>query len=406
MSEKAGFAAFHFRDFRFHCAGRFFLGIGLNVQSVAIGWYVYSITGSALALGFAGLAAFLPAIAFVPITGHVADTHNRRTIVALSFALCACSSAGLLTIVLLHVTQLAPIYACIVLTGTGRAFSNPAMQALTPNLVPPEHFANAVTWFSSAWSAANISGPAIGGFIYILGPRFAFATSCAVFAAAAVCMALIRYAPRTGAVRERIRLSTITAGLTFIRSRQEIFGAISLDLVAVLFGGATALLPIVADQVLASGPWALGLLRASPAIGAIGMGAWLAHHPIRSRAGSKMLISVALYGVALIGFGLSHWLALSMALLAVSGAADQISVVVRHTMVQSDTPDDMRGRVSAVNAIFIGASGDVGEFESGLTAFWFGVIPAIVLGGALTVLTAGAWAAMFPKLRRRNKLVE
>ena len=402
----SSFAAFRYRDFRLHCAGRFLSGVALNIQSVAIGWYVYSITGSALALGLSGLASFLPSLIFAPFTGHVADTRNRKRISAVAFSLCASASAGLVAIALLGVRDVLPIYACVVLVGSARAFASPASQALTPNLVPLSELANAITWYSSSWSAANISGPAIGGLLYVLGARFAFGCALTLFIFAAICMVLIRYAPRPGTVRERVTWATLSAGLKFIHSRQVVFGAVTLDLVAVLFGGATALLPIVAKEILHAGPLALGLLRASPAIGAIAMGALLAHRPIASRAGRKMLVAVALYGLAVIAFGLSKSLPLSMVLLAVVGASDQISVVVRHTMVQSETPDEMRGRVAAVTSIFIGATTDLGEFESGITAYWFGAVAAIVLGGAMTSLVAALWAAMFPKLRNRNALVE
>ncbi|HVB90163.1 MAG TPA: MFS transporter [Beijerinckiaceae bacterium] len=402
----SGYTAFRHRDFRLHCAARLLFGVALSMQSVAIGWYVYSVTNSALALGFSGLASFLPSLLLTPFTGHVADTHSRKRIVGLSFLVCAAASLGLFCIAYLHLRDVLPIYACIVVAGSAKAFANPAAQALTPNLVPKDQFANAITWYSSAWSAANISGPAIGGFLYVLGPTTAFAAAILAFASAATSSLLIRHAPRTGLVRERISWATISAGLRFIYSRQVIFGAISLDLVAVLFGGATALLPIIAKHALHTGPWGLGLLRASPAIGAIAMGAALAHAPITFGAGKKMLGAVGVYGAAIAAFAFSSSLALSMALLALAGAADQVSVVVRHTMVQTETPDDMRGRVAAVNSIFIGASSDLGEFESGATAALLGAIPAIAFGGAMTIVLALAWSVLFPRLRKRDRLIE
>lgn len=404
--KKSTYTAFRHRDFRLHCAGRLLSGVALSMQNVAIGWYVYSVTNSALALGFSGLASFLPSLLLTPFTGHVADTHDRKTIVGAAYSLCACSSIGLFLIAYLQLRNVLLIYACIVLVGSARAFANPAGQALTPNLVPREDLQNAVTWYSSAWSAANISGPAIGGLLYVLGPTIAFGCALVGFASAALCAFLIHFAPQVGAIRDRMSWKTISAGLHFIASRQVIFGAISLDLVAVLFGGATALLPIVAKVTLHTGPWGLGLLRASPAVGAIAMGAFLAHVPLRSGAGKKMLASVGIYGLAIIAFGFSANLALSMLLLALAGASDQISVVVRHTMVQTDTPDEMRGRVSAVNSIFIGASSDLGEFESGVTAALMGAIPAIIFGGVMTTVLAGGWAVIFPGLRKRDMLVE
>ena len=376
------------------------------MQTVAIGWYVYSVTHSALALGVSGLASFLPAAFFALFTGHVADTYNRRTVVAVSFAICTLASFGLLVIVMTGTTDVRLIYACILVIGASRAFSNPAAQAMTPNLVPKEHFANAVTWYSTALSSSRIVGPAFGGLLYIVGPSVPFLAAFLVFAGAVVCVLFISMPDKPQASgRGAITWETLSAGLRFIWSRQVIFGGISLDLVAVLFGGTTALLPIVAQDILHVGPWGLGLLRSSPAIGAILMGAFLAHWQIRGKAGKKMLMAVGVYGLAIMAFGLSQNLILSMVLLAVVGASDQISVVVRHTMVQSETPDEMRGRVAAVNSIFISGSSDLGEFESGMTAAWWGTVPAIIVGGAATVGFAALWSVLFPQLRDRDQLI-
>ena len=401
----SGYAAFRSRDFRFHCAARLLFGVALSMQTVAVGWYVYAVTQSALALGFSGLASFLPPAFFALFAGHVADSYNRRVIVSIAFAFCAMGSFGLLSLVLAGSGDVRLIYACLLVVGSARAFANPAAQALTPNLVPREVFANAVTWYSSAWSTSRIIGPALGGLLYLLGPTAPFIAACTLFACASLCVAALSIAMRPQAGRGPITWVTLSAGLRFIHSRQVILGAISLDLVAVLFGGATALLPIVAQDILHVGPWGLGLLRSSPALGAIAMGAWLAHSPIRGRAGKSMLIAVAVYGLAIIGFGLSGLLILSMLMLAISGAADQISVVIRHTMVQSETPDEMRGRVAAVNTIFVSGSSDLGEFESGLTAWWWGTAPAIVAGGAATLGFAALWALIFPQLRDRDQVV-
>ena len=402
----SGYAAFQHRDFRLHCAARLLFGIALSMQTVAIGWYVYSVTKSALALGLSGLASFLPAAFFALFTGHVADSFDRRKVVSIAFAMCSLGSLGIMLIALNASTDVQLIYACIIVIGASRAFANPAAQALTPNLVPREHFANAVTWYSSAWSSARIIGPALGGLLYLLGPTVPFVVAFLVFAGAGLCMIFIAASSKAQAARGAITWATLSAGLRFIWSRQVIFGGISLDLVAVLFGGATALLPIVAQDILHVGPWGLGLLRSSPAIGAIAMGAYLAHAPIRGGAGKKMLIAVAVYGLAIMAFGWSQDLLLSMALLATVGAADQISVVVRHTMVQSETPDEMRGRVAAVNSIFISGSSDLGEFESGVTAAWWGTVPAIIVGGAASLMFAGLWGVLFPQLRDRDQLVE
>ena len=401
----SGYVAFEHRDFRLHCAARLLFGIALSMQSVAIGWYVYSVTKSALALGLSGLASFLPAACLAMFTGHVADSFDRRRVVSLAFATCSIGSFGVLMIAFAGSSNVQLIYACIVVIGASRAFANPAAQALTPNLVPKEHFANAVTWYSSAWSTSRIVGPALGGLLYIVGPSVPFVAAFLVFTSAALCEAFVSTSSKPQGGRGTITWATLSAGLRFIWSRQVIFGGIALDLVAVLFGGATALLPIVAQDILHVGPWGLGLLRSSPAIGALARGAFLAHMPIRGTAGKKMLIAVGVYGIATMAFGLSESLILSMALLATVGASDQISVVVRHTMVQSETPDEMRGRVAAVNSIFISGSSDLGEFESGVTAAWWGTVPAIVFGGAATLMFAGLWAVLFPQLRDRDQLV-
>ena len=403
--ENSGYAAFAHRDFRFHCSARLLFGIALSMQTVAVGWYVYSVTNSALALGFSGLASFLPPAVLALFAGHFADTHNRRTIVACSVAVCALGSFGLLALVMSGSSDVRFIYLCIVMVGSGRAFANPAAQALTANLVPKEHFPNAVTWYSAAWSTSRIIGPAIGGLLYIVGPTAPFMVASLFFTSASICVACVSLSVRPQGGRGPITWETLSAGLRFIRSRQVVLGAISLDLVAVLFGGATALLPIVAKDILEVDAWGLGLLRSSPALGAIAMGAYLAHSPIRGKAGKTMLIAVAVYGLSIIGFGLSGTLILSMLMLASSGAADQISVVIRHTMVQSETPDEMRGRVAAVNSIFVSGSSDLGEFESGVTAYWWGTVPAIIFGGAATVGFATLWAVMFPHLRNRDQVM-
>ncbi len=401
-----GYAAFRSRDFRLHCAARLIMGVALSMQATAIGWYVYSVTESPLALGLTGLATFLPAVFLALFTGHVADTQNRRVIVTICFAVFALASLGLLFAAASRTEDVRWIYLFTFIAGMARAFANPAAQALTPNLVPKEHFANAVTWYSSAWSAARILGPAIGGLLYIAGPAVPFAVVFAGFAIATILVWLISTggAPAK-AGRGPVTWATLSAGLHFIASRKVLLGGISLDLVAVLFGGAMALLPAVAKDILHTGPWGLGLLRAAPAIGAISMGAALAHWPIRGGAGKKMLAAVGVYGLATVLFGVSQNLLLSMLMLAVAGAADQISVVVRHTMVQAETPDEMRGRVAAVNSIFISGSSDLGEFESGATAEWWGTAPAIIAGGAATIAFAALWAAIFPDLRNRDKLV-
>ncbi|MBM6592458.1 MFS transporter [Microvirga pudoricolor] len=399
-----GWSAFQFVDFRLYSVSRFLAGLALQMHNVAVGWFVYDITQSAWALGLVGLVAFLPAITFALITGHVADHFDRRSIIAASHVLTALASAGLFTCAYLRIEVIWPIYVFVALIGTARAFGNPASQALVPNLVPREHFGNAIALNSSINQTATISGPALGGFLYVLGPTVVFACSAAAFAVAAILVSFISHR-RADTARQKISWETLSAGLTFIRSRPVIFGAISLDLVAVLLGGAVALLPIFAQDVLGVGPWALGLLRSMPAAGALCMSFYLAHNSLPRKAGRRMLVAVAVFGLATIAFGLSKSLPLSLFCLFVLGAADMVSVFVRQTLVQSDTPDEMRGRVAAVNTIFIGASNELGEFESGALAALIGAVPAVVAGGFATLLVAGIWSKLFPALRDRDQLV-
>ncbi len=273
-----------------------------------------------------------------------------------------------------------------------------------PNLVPREHFGNAIALNSTISQTATISGPALGGFLYVLGPSVVFGTAALAFAVAAILVTRISHR-RGAAARGKVSWETLSAGLRFIRSRPVIFGAISLDLVAVLLGGATALLPIFAQDVLMVGPWGLGLLRSMPAAGALCMGFYLARHSMPRKAGQRMLVAVAVFGLATIGFGFSRSLTLSLACLFVLGAADMVSVFVRQTLVQGDTPDEMRGRVAAVSTIFIGASNELGEFEFGMLAAWLGAVPAVVAGGCATLAVACLWTRLFPDLWRRDALV-
>ena len=296
------------------------------------------------------------------------------------------------------------VYALTMLIGASRAFANPASQALLPNLVPRSGFATAVTWSSSVQQTASIAGPATGGFLYAVGPAVVFGVAFCFFVTAALLMLLIRTRP-VRLMREKVTLETLFAGIRFIKSRPAIFGAISLDLFAVLLGGATALLPIYARDILLVGPWGLGLLRSMPALGAFTMSVFLAHRPIQSRSGLRLFQAVAAFGVATIVFGLSSNVYVSIGALYLLGCADMVSVYVRHSLVQGDTPDSMRGRVSAVNSVFIGASNELGEFESGTLAAAIGPVGSVVVGGVGTLFVAFAWARMFPELRNRDRLI-
>ena len=409
---RASLVAFQYRDFRYWAAWRFTHGLAYQMKNVAIGWYIYDLTGSALLLGLAGLVTFLPSVVLALITGHVVDSYDRKWITGLASGLSAVAIAAIIAGLLTGGAPVWLIYLATFLTGISRAFSGPASQAITPNLVPREHFANAVTWFSSTWQVSTIIGPAIGGILYgglffTGGPLVAFSGTFVVTLISVFCVLALRtnLKPNTEG-RGPITLATLTAGLTFMWQRQVIFGAIALDLVAVLFGGVAGLLPIVAKDILQVGPEGLGLLRSAPAVGAIAMATLIAWYPIQSRAGAKMLVAVALFGLTIIVFGLSTSLYLSLAAMALMGAADMVSVVTRHTMVQSDTPDEMRGRVSAVNSIFIGASSDLGDFRAGTMAAVIGAVPAIIFGGAMTFGLACLWGWFFPALAKRDKLVE
>ncbi len=375
------------------------------MQGVAIGWQVYVITGRPIALAWVGLAQFLPAMCLSLVAGHVADRFERRRVLMGCHGAAALLSAALWAIAGAGSPHLAPIYIVLVGIGAARAFSGPAGQAIVPGLVPSEHFGNAVVWGSSLWQAATVLGPTLGGIVFA-----ATGGAAAVYAVAAGCsaVALVLVGGLRGIAQSTARtplsMRSLFDGVRYVRRNQVVLGAISLDLFAVLLGGATALLPAYARDILRLGPWALGFLRSAPAIGAAATGVALAVWPIQRHAGAKMLACVALFGVATIVFGVSRNFALSLACLALAGAADMISVVVRSALVQLASPDAMRGRVSAVNMVFVGASNEFGEFESGVTAQWFGVVPAVVLGGMGTLVVVAIWAWRFPVLRRVDRL--
>lgn len=377
----------------------------VQVVNVAVGWLIYDVTRSAWALGLVGLAAFLPKLLLSLVSGLAADRYDRRKVMAICLTMNALTSLGLLYVAQSPPVALGAIYLLFVVFGVARGFVGPSAQAMVANLVTREQFSRVVGMSSSAGQIATIVGPALGGFLYVLGAWAPFTCAALFFAVAAAMNLLIR--PRGDAVAKApVKLSYAFAGLVFIWQRPVILGAISLDLFSVLLGGATALLPIIASELLESGPMTLGILRSMPAVGAIMLGVTLSYVPIQRRVGPKLFTATTIFGLATIGLGLSTNVYLTMALLWVIGASDVFSVVIRQTLVQSDTPDHMRGRVAAVNSLFIGASNELGEFESGATAALFGLVPAIVLGGAGTVAVAAGWAYMFPQLRRRDVLVE
>jgi MFS family permease len=401
----AGLSAFRHLDFTLYQIERLFVVAGLEMLSVAVGWQVYEITRRPLDLGYVGLAQFLPNVFLFLVAGHAADRFSRKSILLgcnLAFALCC---ALLIAITLRGVHDVRPIYVVLVLLGIVRSFNSPAGRSLLPLLVPAEVFPNAVAWNATMFQGATILGPALGGFLYFAfgGPAGVYGISVVACGIATVALARMRL--RTAArAKEEFTARTVLAGLHYIWTHKLILGAISLDLFAVLLGGAVALLPVYAREILRTGPWGLGLLRAAPGVGAAVMAILLAYRPLRSRVGKIMLFCVAGFGAFTVVFGISHSLPLSLISLVLVGASDMVSVVVRGTLVQIATPDAVRGRVNAVDMIFIGASNELGEFESGVTAHWFGTVPAVIIGGAGTLLVVGLWAWLFPELRNANRL--
>jgi len=376
-----------------------------QMQGVAIGWQVYDMTQRPLDLGFVGLAQFLPVMALALIAGQVADRYDRRRILVVCLVLQVFCAALLLTLTVTGNSEVSWIFAVLVLAGIARAFEFPATAALLPNLVLTRQFASAAALTSSARQAASIIGPAIGGFLYAIGPTVVYG-SCSVLLVIAAIQASFIVSRRAAAAPKAVSWVSVVAGIRFIRSQPVVLGAISLDLFAVLLGGATALLPIYARDILYVGPWGLGLLRSAPAIGALSMAVFLARRPIHSGIGRALFITVGVFGLATIGFALSRTIWVSMVTLVVLGASDMVSVVIRRVVVQVFTPDEMRGRVSAVESVFIGASNELGEFESGVTAAWFGVVPAAVLGGVGTLGIVLFWSRLFPQLRQVDTLEE
>ena len=378
-------------------------GFGFQMLSVAVGWQIYAITGRALDLGLIGLVQFFPSVMLALPAGHVADQFERRRIVMLGQIVDMLAIVALAVISLMHLAHETMILALVFVIGVAKAFEFPALQSMLPALVPSAILPRAMAASASAGQAAMIMGPAVGGLLYVAGPGTVYSVCAVLYLIAVVLMAHLRY-EQAQPKREPATLKTLFAGVHFIRHRSDVLGVISLDLFAVLLGGATALLPIFARDILHTGPWGLGLLRAAPAVGALLMSLWLARHSMERRVGPIMFASVAGFGVATLVFAVSKVLWLSLVALFALGAFDMVSMVIRGALVQLDTPDDMRGRVSAVNAIFINTSNQLGEFESGLLAAWVGAINATLIGGIGTLVVVGLWMVMFPGLRHRQSL--
>jgi MFS family permease len=407
VENRAAGAAFRYPNFRLFQAARFLMVAGLEMQSVAVGWQIYEITRRPLDLGLVGLAQFLPGLLLFLLGGHVADHFDRRHVLLVCYSSFALCSLSLLTITLRGLHGVAPVYMVLVAMGFVRVFNGPAGQAFAPLLVPSEVFPNAAAWGSSIFNAATIFGPVIGGVLYALrgNPVAVYVTAATALAASVLLMMAIRIKGVQQLSHGR-DWNTVLAGFQYVWRNKLIFGTTTLDLFAVLLGGAVALLPVFAREILNAGPRGLGLLRASPGIGAGLMAIVIAYIPLRRRAGIKMLCCVAAFGAATIVFGLSRNLYLSMFALFIVGSTDMVSVIVRSTVVQLATPDEMRGRVSAVNMLFIGASNEFGQFESGLTAQWMGAVPAVVAGGVGTIVVVALWSWLFPALRKVDRLTQ
>ncbi|WP_130833446.1 MFS transporter [[Erwinia] mediterraneensis] len=376
---------------------------GFQMFSVAVSWQVYALTNSALALGIIGLMQFLPSVLLALPAGHLADQYDRRRIALSGQLIEWLALLALVALTLAHWADKTAIWGLVFMLAVAKALEGPAMQSLLPSLVPPVILARATAANAAGSEAAVIVGPTLGGLLYVAGPAVVYSVSALFYLIAIVLVGLLRY-ERPAQPRLPMTLPNLFAGISFIRARKDVLGVISLDLFAVLLGGATALLPIFARDILHTGPWGLGLLRGAPSVGALLVGIWLSRNKLEKHVGMIMFMSVAGFGAATLVFALSTQLWLSLLALIALGGFDMISMVIRGALVQLDTPDDMRGRVNAVNGIFINTSNQLGEFESGLLAAWLGAAPAAVLGGIGTLVVVGLWMVLFPHLRRRQKL--
>jgi MFS family permease len=394
------------RDLYFFVSSRFIATLAIQVQSVAIGWQVYDMERTPLALGLVGLCQFLPMFLLTLPAGDITDRFNQRRVYSLAAGLQAVCSALFLALSIFRPHTAWMYFVVLVLFGAARGFAGPSGSSLLPFLVPPERFSKSMAFSSSFFTAATISGPALGGFLYALGPVYVYSICITGFVGAALIVSRLGGRRFTPARTDATRYERVAEGVKFVRSRPVVLGAISLDLFAVLLGGATALLPVYARDILHVGPLGLGFLRSAPAAGAFSMAFILTHWPIKGRVGGKMFAAVAIFGIATMVFGLSVWFPLSLLALFVLGASDMVSVNIRSSLIQLSTPDTMRGRVSSVSMLFIGASNELGEFESGITAALMGTVPAVVAGGIGTLLVVGLWMKLFPPLYRVNKFTD
>ena len=393
------------RDFYFSISARFLSTMAMQIQSVAIGWQIYGMVHTPLALGLVGLCQFAPMFLLTLPAGELSDRFDQRRVLSAANAFQSIASVLFLSLSLAASTRAWPFYAVLVFFGCARGFAAPSGQSLLAFLVPPERLPRSIALSSSAFTTAVIAGPALGGFTFFaFGPVPTYAICVAAFAGSTALVATLGGRRARSATLEASRVERVAEGVRFVRERPVVLGAISLDLFAVLLGGATALLPVFARDILHVGAFGLGLLRSAPAAGAALTSLTLAHWPIERGTGAKMFAAVAIFGAATIVFGLSENFVLSLAALFVLGASDMISVYIRSSLINLATPDPMRGRVGAVNMLFVGASNELGEFESGVTAAWFGTIPAVVVGGVGTLAVVAAWMWLFPPLRTVDRL--
>ena len=397
-----GFSVLRHRNFTLYLGARTLATLAVQMQNVAIGWQVYSMTHNLFDLGLIGRAQFAPFLLLILIAGHAADRYDRRNLIAIALAAQLLCGLTLLAFTMAGLGTVWPVFAVLVLFGSARAFMGPATQAILVNLVPPESFSKAVALSSSSFHVAVILGPTLGGLFYLAGPKTVYVISSALLVAAVVMMCMVK-SVKQPSNREPATWHTVLEGLRFVRSRPVVLGAISLDLFAVLFGGATALLPALAHDVLHVGPTGLGMLRTAPGAGAALCSIALAFFPITRRVGMWMFGGVAVFGAGTLVLGATSTFVVALVALFLMGAGDMISVYVRHLLVQYETPDAIRGRVSAVNSVFIGASNELGEFESGVTAGWMGLTRAVLFGGAATLAVTGLWAWLFPVLSRMDR---
>jgi MFS family permease len=402
-STSSQWAVFQHRPYLIYWLARSLTSFAVQVQVVALGWQIYDITRNPLDLGLIGLSQFAPALVLVLVTGAVADRLPRRAIMIATLLVSAAVSAALLGFTLAASEKVWMVFALLVVFGTARAFRGPAVQALLPNIVPPKLLSRAIALNSTAWQLTTIVGPVAGGLLYGISPLAAYGTATALLCFAALLATRIPK-PEQHTESEPSNWSTVLAGFRYIWKEKIVLGALSLDLFAVLVGGAVALLPVFARDVLEVGPVGLGLLRSSQGFGAVAVALYLSINPIRDHAGFFLFLFVAIFGAAIVVFGVSELVWVSILALAVAGGADMISVFVRETLIQLWTPDRLRGRVNAVNMLFIGASNELGEFRAGLTAFLIGAKATVIVGGVGTVAIAAVWAKLFPELRKARHL--